>query len=339
MKKINNKKNQKKEEEIKREKDFLYFDGNVQNLRIVTKLQTMNDQYGANFTYATLAAIIKYPFSSENTPHKKNKFGYFKSEKAIMKKLWEKTGLAEGVRHPAVYILEAADDIIYTCDDIEDGVKKGYIDWNKMLQYLKEKITEEKYSDIIEFINTHQPDDRMETEEKTMAMVRTFRNYVQGILLNAAIKNFIDNYDSIMNGKFGLEELLSCEEDLVNALKAVCKEYCYCSQEVLRLELVGDKVIKGLLNIFYEAVSKEQIDEKDYSSYAGKALSVISANYKYIAKTDYSKMKDDKYFVDRELSSLNEYDRIQLIIDFVSGMTDSYAVDLYKQLMGISISY
>lgn len=62
------------------EADFCYFDGNVQNLRIVTKLQTMNDEYGANFTYGTLASIIKYPYSSVTSKHKHNKFGFFKSE-------------------------------------------------------------------------------------------------------------------------------------------------------------------------------------------------------------------------------------------------------------------
>lgn len=93
--------------------DFLYFDGNVQNLRIVTKLQMLNDQYGVNFTYGTLATIIKYPFNSLNSKHEKNKFGYFKSEENIFQKIMEKTGLKEGVRHPATFLLEAADDIVY----------------------------------------------------------------------------------------------------------------------------------------------------------------------------------------------------------------------------------
>lgn len=51
--------------------DFIYFDGNVQNLRIVTKLQTLNDIHGANFTYATLATIIKYPWKSDLRPEGK----------------------------------------------------------------------------------------------------------------------------------------------------------------------------------------------------------------------------------------------------------------------------
>ena len=134
---------QKSTEEIKKEgleqeeADFYYFDGNVQNLRIVTKLQTMNDEYGANFTYGTLAAIIKYPYSSTNFERKDKKFGYFKSEEDIIKRIREKTGLEEGIRHPATYLLEAADDIVYIGDDIEDGVKKGYIPWKEEYAKLK----------------------------------------------------------------------------------------------------------------------------------------------------------------------------------------------------------
>lgn len=76
-------------------KDFTCFDGNVQNLRIVTKLQTLNDEYGANFTYGTLSTIMKYPWSSISDKKKKDKFGYFASEEDIVKDIWNKTGLSE----------------------------------------------------------------------------------------------------------------------------------------------------------------------------------------------------------------------------------------------------
>lgn len=105
--------------------DFIYFDGNVQNLRIVTKLQVQNDNKGANFTYGTLATIMKYPWSSESRPKGKIKFGYFESEQELAEAVRREIGLEAGVRHPATYLLEAADDIIYICDDIEDGTKKG----------------------------------------------------------------------------------------------------------------------------------------------------------------------------------------------------------------------
>ncbi len=66
--------------------DFLYFDGNVQNLRIVTKLQTLNDQYGANFTYGTLATIIKYPYNSVNSKMKKINLAITNQKKTLLRK-------------------------------------------------------------------------------------------------------------------------------------------------------------------------------------------------------------------------------------------------------------
>lgn len=153
--------------------DFLYFDGNVQNLRIVTKLQTMNDQYGANFTYGTLASIIKYPYSSMTTTHPKRKFGYFKSEEEIMKLIWQHTGLSEGVRHPAAYLLEAADDIVYICDDIEDGVKKGYIPWNKEYAQIKQTFKENTiYQKLFERIDAKKADAGLGESEGLLAQVK-----------------------------------------------------------------------------------------------------------------------------------------------------------------------
>lgn len=84
----------------------------------------MNDRYGANFTYATLAGIIKYPWAANDG---KKKYGYYESEEKIIENMYNATGLERGIRHPAVYLMEAADDITYIGDDIEDGVKKGIL--------------------------------------------------------------------------------------------------------------------------------------------------------------------------------------------------------------------
>lgn len=94
--------------------DFFKFDGNSQTFRLVTKLQILNDDYGLNLTYATLAALIKYPRSSyTSSPGKWKKHGYFYSEEKVIKDVWENTGLTEGVRHPFTWLMEACDDIAY----------------------------------------------------------------------------------------------------------------------------------------------------------------------------------------------------------------------------------
>ncbi len=312
--------------------DFLCFDGNVQNLRIVTKLQTMNDPYGANFTYATLATLMKYPYRSNNRSRKKEKFGYFKSEQHIVNNIREYTGLTEGVRHPATYLLEAADDIIYLCDDIEDGVKKGYINWQTEFEKLfNEYLKREPYKKLFAKIKDNAPDKHMAESEQILSKARVFRNNVQSFLFEKAVETFIQNYEAIMHGEFE-GELLDVEKEFTKSLKKITSSNCFSCKEVLSLELAGHKVITELLNIFYDVLStatKEEVEST--KEYAGKIYSKISENYKYIALHDY------KNNGRKDFNKLTTYDKLHLIVDFVSGMTDSYAVSLYKELTGISL--
>lgn len=316
--------------------DFINFDGNVQNLRIVTKLQTLNDAYGANFTFGTLATIIKYPWpsdSKEKSKHK-DKFGYFKSEENIYKTIIENTGLAENQRHPATYLLEAADDIIYTCDDIEDGVKKGYIEWDEVYPEMKKKFSDELHKNIFDAIDK-KIIDITDKDDIKFARVRNFRNYVQSYLFSKAVQEFMDNYEHIMDGTYGSKELLGCEQAFVDYLKKeITGKYCFSCHEVIALELVGDRVIRTLLDIFITAVVVNESDDLEKTAtYAGKIYSLISSNFKYIALYNY---EDNSK---KTLKELSIYDKIHLVVDFVSGMTDSYAVNLYKELTGISIPY
>lgn len=317
------------------DEDFCNFDGNVQNLRIVTKLQTMNDAYGANFTYGTLASIIKYPYSSISKLNlkKENKFGYFKSEEEIVKLIWEHTGLEEGIRHPATFLLEAADDIIYICDDIEDGVKKGYVPWHKEYDSIKEKFKNKKsYEKLFDRIDSKETIGRLEKREIEIAHARLFRNYVQGYLMQVAIENFFKHYSSIMNGEYGLTDLLESEGEFIKALKDITQEYCFGCDEVLTLEVVGERTIKELVNIFYDAIKTDDVKKlKNTKDYEGKIYQMISDNYKYIATFDYNTQTNV------EIEKISEMRKMHLIIDFVSGMTDSYAVSLYKKLLGISL--
>ena len=97
-------------------KDFINFDGNAQTLRLLTKLQILNDNYGLNLTCATLASIMKYPCLWNSKAFKKGqykKFGVFESERYVVEEVWAKTGLKEGYRHPFAYVVEACDDILH----------------------------------------------------------------------------------------------------------------------------------------------------------------------------------------------------------------------------------
>ena len=118
--------------------DFLKFDGNPQTFRLLTKLQILNDSFGLNLTYGTLAALVKYP-SLQNSTNKGgySKFGVFEGEREIIEDVWEETGLKEGLRHPLTYIIEACDDTAYAVLDAEDTVKKGYASFYDLMEFLK----------------------------------------------------------------------------------------------------------------------------------------------------------------------------------------------------------
>lgn len=329
--------------------DYIYFDGNVQNIRIVTKLQALNDRYGANFTYGTLATLIKYPWrSNTRRTEEKGKYGYFYSESDIVGKIYNSTGLKENVRHPLTYLLEAADDITYICDDIEDGVKKSVINWKIEYSNIMDEIdfeSEEDFKSIDDKMKKFREKRKEEFGEAVnggysnfpediLSDVRNFRNIVQGKLIFAARDKFLEMYDEIMSGTFGEKELLGDKKwkKLCDAIKNVTRRNCYNCKEVLSLELVGDKVIRTLLETFVGTLifsNKDQVD--DTRTYEGKLYSIISSNYKFINCIN---CLEDEI---KPFDKLSIYERIQLCVDFISGMTDSYAVNLYKQLLGVEL--
>ena len=102
--------------------DFLKFEGNARALRILTKLQIVNDDFGLNLTCGSLAALMKYPTTSEKTCKSDiatKKFGCFHSDLGVAEEIWEQTGLMEGRRHPLTFLMEASDDTLepstWTC--------------------------------------------------------------------------------------------------------------------------------------------------------------------------------------------------------------------------------
>ena len=321
--------------------DFRYFDGNVQNLRIVSKLQTQNDIYGANFTFATLGTIMKYPWQSDQCPNGKNKFGYFKSESALAQKVRSTLGLNEFVRHPATYLLEAADDIIYLCDDIEDGAKKGYIDWPTEFDRIIKNLTEKQQltpelSNLFDDIKAKTIDSRMGHADRETAQVRNFRNFVQSFLFRRAVEEFLNRYNAIMSNDYTQVkdlELLKCKSALVDELKRVTAENCFSCQEVIALELEGHRVISTLLDIFVPTLIESS--GKDLSkpkTYSGKLFKLISSNFTYVALYPHNA---EAVKLEDQINDLSAYERLLLVTDFISGMTDSYAVDIYQKLTGI----
>lgn len=320
-------------------KDFLYFDGNAQTIRILSRLQFLHDRHGMNFSFGTLGTLIKYPWSSESDQAAKTgKIGYFISEQELISKILISTGMKneEGkvYRHPATYLLEAADDIAYLFADLEDTAKKGYLPWEivkeellnaadkiKVFSGLREKLQKTTKRNI---------ENKVPFEERLTNEVMDFRVFCQGVCIEKICNEFNSSYDAIMEGKYE-GSLLDCDatKEMINVVRNICVEYAYRNNEVLSLELIGKSVITSLLDKFIGAIS----DEKNYLKprhESGKLYRLISKNFQYVQKLD----ENSKYL---ESKKLNQHERVQLVVDFISCMTDSYALNLHKSLLGMRL--
>ena len=310
--------------------DFIYFEGNAQAFRLLKKLQYTRDEHSINLTFPVLATIMKYPRSSVEGNKKDlgvsyKKFGYFQSEQESFESIVNNLGMKiQGKirRHPLVFLLEAADDIAYSVADIEDGCKKGLISLDllkrKMYKYLDPNNPLE--NDILQTLQNINVDPHYPQPLEVIAQI--FRIKIQNFMIDASVKAFVDNHDKILSGEFDMDLLdFSEAESLKKAFKEL-GEVLYNCKEVLKLELTGDKIITVLLDEFTRAVSSAKRNRK--GSKEEKLYNLISSNYRFLM---------EKY-PDSENKLYNE---LRLITDFICGMTDSYALDLYRSITAIEI--
>ena len=320
--------------------DFLEFEGNAQTIRLVSKLQVLADLYGLNFTSATMSAISKYIAPSdqivEKGNHEKSKPGFFASEQGLIEKIQKETG-TENIKNPITFIVESADDIAYSVGDIEDGVKKGVITWDILKKKLEDEfegaLGKKEYSRSAKgllrkcfkgaknILDKAKEVESIKRPGKTRdeAMVQAFRVHVIIESAKAIQKAFKANYESIMSGEYHNELFKdSTAGALITACKRVGQEHIYCAKETLELELMGRRVIHDLMDVFWEGASK---DEKDKKSFASKIFDLTSENYRIV----YDVSKNDTNLP-------KKYCCMQLMTDYICGMTDTFACTLHKRL-------
>lgn len=320
--------------------DFTCFDGNAQGLRVVSKLQYIGDLYGLNLTYATLAAYMKYP--NQKDVNKKyigtKKHGVYYSEKELFKKVVEACKMKKGdkiVRHPLSFLVEAADSICYLIMDVEDGFIMKWYSFNDIVKHLNSTIGEfkedDKFNILKELKIDHKKDDKEKSERQMMVDLRVavIRHFVK-----LAVDTFVNNLDKIDSGDY-TEELI--EKDplyLSKALVKFAKRYIFPQKDIEQLELTGYSVLRGLLDILIDYVFKDDAKFRNHSK------SVISRTCLKVAMHETSNADvtymniTEKDIWEYDVEKLTPYNKLRLIVDFVSGMTDRYAVTLYQKLSG-----
>ncbi|MDR0825416.1 MAG: deoxyguanosinetriphosphate triphosphohydrolase [Prevotella sp.] len=298
-------------EEGKRWEDFTNFEGNANSIRLLIHRFNGRRPGGFVMTYSMLASIVKYPYSSI-APSGKSKFGFFQSEENDFKKIADELGMhctqaspLKYVRHPLVYLVEAADDICYQVMDIEDAHKLGLL-------------TTDQTKEL--FLNFF-PNERQLKMQRTMQVVSDvneqiayLRSSVIGLLVDECARVFIENEQTILEGKFEgslIKHISPLPDEAYRIATAISYKKIYKTKDVVDIELAGHRIIGFLLDTFITAI------ENPAAKYSQLILSRIPEQY--------------------EIDAPTLYQRILSILDFVSGMTDVYALDLYRKITGMSL--
>lgn len=295
-------------------KDFTHFDGNANAFRVLTHQFNGKRPGGFALTYSSIAGIVKYPY--ESVLAEKPKFGFFQSEKENYLKIAAELGIEENqskpgsfYRHPLVYLVEAADDICYQIMDLEDAYKLGILSYDQV------------YALFLAFYNSETDAKQLASIDKTLKRV-TDRNEqisylragVIGKLIHEGMSVFTDRLNEITEGRFTgslMDALPQTQAAAMKVVKKISFAEVYGHRSVVEIEIAGYKIIGTILQEFAGAVMNPK------STYNRKLLSLLPDQYKSESETVYT--------------------RLQSVVDFVSGMTDVFALDLYRKITGISL--
>lgn len=301
--------------------DFESFDGNAQGLRVLTKLQVLDDPFGLNLTFATLGAYIKYPNFDELITDKnsieyltRKKRGVFQSEKEYFKTVASNLGVESNkkyMRHPLAYIMEASDSICYLIMDIEDGYNKDWFNYS----IIKDNFYGiEPLKGLFDFIDCKFKSEISKIVNLRLGLIKYF------VVLS--VNNFINNYDRIMNGTYSEELINDDKYKVAKELSNFCVSKIFSNKEITSLELTGHSVIKGLLDYFIDFTFSTNDD------YRKRAVGMISKSTIKAALLETGKQTFD---------DLSDYFKLRVIVDYISGMTDQYALNQFQKISGQKI--
>ena len=294
--------------------DITHFEGNANAFRLLTHHFKGRRKGGFGMTYSTLASIVKYPFTSDLAGGKR-KFGFFRSEVEDYKRIAKELGILQlpapdgsmrYVRHPLVYLVEAADDICYQIMDIEDAHKLKLLTTEETKQLFLAYFSEEEQQHI---------EERMaQLVDDVNEQVVYLRSCVINCLEQQCVRVFIENEQAILCGTFE-GSLIKHMDDLPRRAYEQCERTAYKKiyhcKDVVDIEIAGYKVITTLTDLMVQAVTHPD------RAFSQLLINRVSTQYDILAPT--------------------LYERIMAVLDYISGMTDVYALDLYRKINGMSL--
>ncbi|MGX8690026.1 MAG: dGTP triphosphohydrolase [Bacteroidaceae bacterium] len=293
--------------------DIINFEGNANAFRLLAHQFIGRRKGGFAMTYSTLASIVKYPYSSI-LANGKHKFGFFDSEAPIFARIADELGIIclsqpgqplNYVRYPLVWLVEAADDICYLLMDLEDAHKLKLISTERTTELMMDFLKPEEQQHARSIIG-------MVTDVNEQ--VSYLRSKLVGVLVEECTKVFLENEKAILDGTFSgslIKHISETPREAYRRLAELSREKIYRSRDVLEVELAGFRIISTLLDLMVEAVLNP---EREYSKLL---INRVSSQY--------------------DINAADIYNRILAVLDYISGMTDVYALDIYRKINGNSL--
>lgn len=295
--------------------DLTHFEGNANAFRLLTHRYAGRRTGGFVMTYSMLASIVKYPYASVYAGEH-GKFGFFNTESETFRTVADALGMirlsTDGeplryTRHPLVYLVEAADDICYEIMDIEDAHKLKLLSFEETQDLLLGFFDDTTKQRILDRIETENITDRNE-------QVVYMRASVIGKLENECAAAFLAHEEEIMSGTFRgslIKTINERQRMAYDRCAQVAVERIYRSKPVLDVELAGYRVMTTLMEQMIDAAVNPQ------RFYSQQLLRRVSSQY--------------------EINATDLETRIMAVVDFISGMTDVFALDFYQKLNGTSL--
>ncbi|MGD8908855.1 MAG: deoxyguanosinetriphosphate triphosphohydrolase [Chromatiales bacterium] len=303
--------------------DFLNFEGNAQGFRVLTRLQNRDNPGGLQLTCATLAAFTKYPREScigngrfDGVSAKKP--GFTAEDQLYFTEVAEAVGLisrdpvlAVWQRHPLAFLVEAADDICYRVIDIEDGFRLGHLSFQEAMELFCAVLPDSAGQAV-----------RLKGIRGQKEKIEFLRAKVISQAISEILTCFLDQEAAILAGRFD-QPLMSQtpHRQEMDELIAVAAEKIYVAPEVIEIETAGFQVISELLERFISIID----DVAEHGAAASPRSKMML------------RLIPEQFLGPGYQPAADDYTRLLRLTDFVSGMTDSYAVSLYKKVTGISL--
>ena len=302
--------------------DLIHFEGNANAMRLIAGNHCGQNSGGLQLTYATLCAIAKYPCESTARDKKfihRKKFGFFQPDKEIFTDIAAATCMIREndtplsyLRHPFVWLVEAADDICYNLMDLEDAHSLGIIEHQTCRDLLKNLVANLEIDDL------HIIEQRLDSLEDKEKQIAYLRSKAIGGLITRAAEIYVEHFEEILNGTFAtsLFDLISEHTPELSEIVSFSVANVYNHIRVVEIENAGYNVMYELLSHLIPSIilpkEKREVFDK-------KSVRLLPAAFNRDGEP--------------------EAERIWGVVDYVSGMTDNQATSLYRKIKGIDIGF